>query len=32
VHIQRAAACAFELPAQDEVGDDGLDAHARSVW
>src|SRR3989344_4806019 len=32
VHVQLAAALAFELVTQDEVGDEGLDAHARSAW
>ena len=30
-HVQWSASCAFELMAQHHVGDDGLDAHARSV-
>ena len=31
VHVQLAASLSFELVTQDEVGDEGLDAHARSV-
>jgi hypothetical protein len=31
VNIQGATPCPFELVAQDEVGDDSLDAHARAT-